>query len=383
VAKRAQIETVADLTWRQALAWRLQRQHLSERLSGDALLQVTSALCGLHAQVMSSAELTVWARTEDFKRDAIKDALWDQRTLVKLWAMRGTLHLIRSDEFALYLGALRTYDHYLKSQWLKYFETSRDELEALLDAVHAALDGRALTREALATTVAKQTGSPSLGELLRASWGSFLKPSSFRGHLCFAPNDGRNVTFIRPDKWIGAFEELDPHESLKKLIRRFIRTYGPVTREDIARWWSGLSAAGVTRLLTELGGEVAAVDVEGRQSWVLSADVAALTAAAPSKIVNLLPAFDQYVVTAPRDAAAVLDPALKARVYRQAGWLSQVLLVDGRIVGVWTHERTGKRLEVAIEPFEKLPRWVKAGAEREAKRLQEFLGGSLSVTWSN
>jgi hypothetical protein len=96
-----------------------------------------------------------------------------------------------------------------------------------------------------------------------------------------------------------------------------------------------------------------------------------------------LPAFDQYVVTAPRDTAAVVDPTLKARVYRKAAWLSQVLLVDGRMVGVWKHVRKGKRLEVTIEPFEKVPVWVRKGAEREAKRLADYLGGDLSIEWAD
>ena len=375
-------EIAAELTWPQALAWRLQRQHLIDRLPGDSLLQVTRDLCGLHAQVMSSAELTVWARTEGFEKDAVQESLWNERSLLKLWAMRGTLHLIPADEVNLYTGALRTYDHYLKPQWIKYFETSFDELEALQNAVYRALNGRLLTREALAVAVEKKTGSAALGEKLRASWGSFLKPSSFRGHLCFAPNDGRNVTFTRPDTWIGPFEELDPHEALKEVITRFIQTYGPVTRDAISRWWSGISAAGVSRMLANLGDAIAAVDVEGAQSWVLAKDVPALTRAQPGKVVNLLPAFDQYVVTAPRNTPQVLDPALKERVYRKAAWLSQVLLADGRMVGVWKHQRRAKRLDVTIEPFEKLPRWVRAGAESEAKRLQEFLGGDLSVAWS-
>lgn len=376
-------DVVAHLTWPQALAWRLQRQHLADPLPGEATLEVARDLCGLHAQVMSSAELTVWARTQAPQRSAVQDALWKDRTLVKFWAMRGTLHLVRSDEFDLFTGALRTYDHYLKPQWLKYFGTTRPELETMLGAIHDALAGQKLTREELALAVEKETSSASLGENLRASWGSFLKPSSFRGHLCFAPNAGRNVRFTRPDTWIGPFDEPEADSALEELLRRFVRTYGPVTREDVARWWSGMSAAAVERRFVEMGDEMALVDVEGAVSWMLAEDVPAALEASPSKVVNLLPAFDQYVVTAPRNTPEVLDPAVKTRVYRKAAWLSQVLLADGRMTGVWKHERKGKRLDIVIEPFERVPAWVKKGAEREAERLQQFLGGDLSVRWAD
>jgi hypothetical protein len=100
-------------------------------------------------------------------------------------------------------------------------------------------------------------------------------------------------------------------------------------------------------------------------------------------VVRLLPAFDHYVVAAPRDREAVLPEALKSRVYRPQGWLSPVLLVDGRMEGVWSHERKGDRLVVEIEPFAEQPKWVRRTTEEEAERLTRFLGGELEFGWTN
>jgi len=88
-------------------------------------------------------------------------------------------------------------------------------------------------------------------------------------------------------------------------------------------------------LVRRFGDEVAAVSVDGQKAWMLAADVAAAPAAEPSGAICLLPAFDQYVVAAAREPSQVLDAGLKERVYRAQGWLSPVLLVDGRIEGVW------------------------------------------------
>jgi hypothetical protein len=88
-----------------------------------------------------------------------------------------------------------------------------------------------------------------------------------------------------------------------------------------------------------------------------------------------------WVIGASRDAAALLDPAEKKRVYRDQGWISPVLLVDGRMDGVWKHERKGKRLDVTIEPFGRVPKWVRAQAEAEAERLAAFVDGELRVSW--
>jgi hypothetical protein len=111
-------------------------------------------------------------------------------------------------------------------------------------------------------------------------------------------------------------------------------------------------------------------------------DPAAAAAAAPTGTVALLPAFDQYVVAAPRETSPVLAGEHKARVYRPQGWLSPVLLVDGRIEGVWRHERRGGRLTVVVEPFGNPGEEVRASAEAEVQRLAAFLGGDLDLSWA-
>lgn len=72
------------------------------------MLGVVSELCGLHAQVMSSTELSLWARVEGLRSGAVKKALWTDRSLVRMWAMRGTLHLLPASEHALWQAALST-----------------------------------------------------------------------------------------------------------------------------------------------------------------------------------------------------------------------------------------------------------------------------------
>jgi hypothetical protein len=68
-------------------------------------------------------------------------------------------------------------------------------------------------------------------------------------------------------------------------------------------------------------------------------------------------------------------------VYRPQGWLSPVLLVNGRMLGVWRHEIKGSRVDVIIEPFVPVPAWVRNAAEQEADRLAAFLGCALQFAW--
>jgi Winged helix DNA-binding domain len=379
----APVRPEARLSWPAVLAWRLARQRLDRRVPRDEALEVVREICGLHAQVMSSAELTLWARVEGLEAGAVQEALWERRSLAKTWAMRGTLHLLPSDELPLWVaaqGALKPRHH--AASWQRHFGLTREEAEAMLAAIAEALDDRTLTREELAREVGRRLGSEELGGKLRDGFGSLLKPSAFRGDLLFAPSGGRNVRFARPDLWLPGWEPAETEESVREVARRYLAAYGPATREEFARWFGAPSPAQAERLIEGLGGEVAPVEVGGTAAWMLAEHVREAEAAVPSGVVRLLPAFDHHVVTAPRDREAVLPGALKGRVYRPQGWLSPVLMVDGRMEGVWRHERRGGRLAVRIEPFGDQPGWVRRAAEGEAERLARFLGGELDLAWS-
>jgi hypothetical protein len=97
------------VSWEQALAWRMQRHRLVKRAASSDLVSVVGEICGLHAQLMSSAELSLWVRIDGLERDVVHEALGTHRALVKLWAMHGTLHLLPSAELGVWLSALGTY----------------------------------------------------------------------------------------------------------------------------------------------------------------------------------------------------------------------------------------------------------------------------------
>jgi hypothetical protein len=134
-------------------------------------------------------------------------------------------------------------------------------------------------------------------------------------------------------------------------------------------------------MLAALSDEAVEVAVEGERAWALEREVGALTRAAAPNTARLLPAFDPWVVGASRTSAAQLEPRHKARVYRAQGWISPVVLVNGRMLGVWRHTLKGRHLLVEIEPFGPLPAWARSQVEAEAERLAAFLGGELALRW--
>jgi hypothetical protein len=288
--------------------------------------------------------------------------------------MRGTLHLLPSDELALWAGALSTRSHLWRSAaWTRYFGVSVEELEALVAAIGSSLDGRGKTREELGGAVGKLAG-PRAQELMASGWGTLLKPVAMEGGLVFGPNRGRNVVFVGPHEWVGPFEPQLSGTAMSEVVRRWLGTYGPGSHGDLALWW-GISQGRARKHLEALGHELVEVDVEGRRAFALAADAGALKTAMTEGPARLLAGFDPYVVAFhPRDG--LVEPEFKARVSRTAGWISPVVLVGGRAVGVWEHKLRRGVMEIRVEPFGRLT----AARHRELAADAERLAGALGAT---
>lgn len=375
------------LTWPQVLAWRLRRQLLEPRGSRDAAA-VARAIGGVQAQVASSAELAVAVRRRAPRPAAVERALWRDRTLIKTWAMRGTLHLLPADEAPAYAAALSTVQPWRAKAWERYFGVTAKEVERITAAIGEALEGRVLSREELGAEVVRRAKAAKHAGRLSSGWAELLKPAAFQGLLCQGPPDGSRVTFTRPDTWVAGWRSLDPVEGGSRVVRTYLSAHGPATIEEFAAWFARLRAPHVRPWFAAIADELVSVSLEGRPSVALAEDVPSLSKQRPTDVVRLLPGFDQYVLAPGRDVEAILPKAVKPKVSRTAGWISPVVTLGGRIVGVWELDRDAGRL--AVEPFEPVPKralateasWVAAAAGSPNAVLEITGHTGLSTNWS-
>ena len=368
------------LTWDQVLAFRSERQFLTGRAPRARLLDVCSALCGVQAQVAASAELALWARVEGLEGGDVKRALEEERTLVKTWTIRDTVHLIPVDDLPLYVAALRPLPaEQIGAGYFNQREITRDQYERIIEAVPRALDGRPRTREWLADRVAELAGQ-DLREPVLTSWGGVLKMSARLGDLCFGPPRGRNVTFVRPDRWLRRkLPALDPDESRRELMRRILGAFGVTSYDDLYRWLESTRIA--KELLQASRDELVEVEVEGRPAWAHELDLEELTMRRRPGGLRLLPGLDAYLL-APRPREPIVPAAHVARVFRPQGRVTPVVLVAGRAAGVWSHELRGGRVQVEVEPFGELRPQDRKALSAEVERLAAFLGGSPELSLS-
>ena len=380
--RRTGPEPPLPATWNQVLARRL-AAHQLDVPGTDGLIPLTRRLSGVHAQLTSSAEAAIWLRTGGAVGPAdVRRALAEERTLVKTWTLRGTLHLVPAEDMPMWAAALGTRSFPRPRSWYEYHGITPADMATLETVVPQVLSGTPMTRDELATAVAERAGRPELAEHLRSGWGAVLKPMAARGQLAFGPPSGRNVTFVAPAAWLGEWTPMKPTEATAVLVRRILDGYGPLSLDELTRW-TALDRAVVRVALTDLGDELIELDTEGHIGWVTTARAAALASAAPSQAVRLLPGFDPYVVGSLRQLDLLLpSPRLKSAISRASGWISPVLMDGGRFVGTWTQEFTGGRLAITITPFGRLRSGVREAAEVEAARWADYAATPLNLAWA-
>jgi hypothetical protein len=369
-----------DIGWDEVRARRLARSSLTSRAPGGELLEVARAMCGIHAQVHTSAELQLAARLEELVQADVRSALWERRELVKAWTVRGTLHLHPSRELPLWFAARRAVLRSAEKGLPDWRDPSgvlhpaigADEAEAVRAAVWEVLDGRCLLREQLAAEVVERLGGAAR-ERLRSGFAFFL------GELCQGPPQGTRITLVRPDRWIDGWPEVtDEDEALREVCRRFLRTYGPARPADFCEWFSSpaFKVADARRLFDGLAAELTEVSVEGRRSYVLAGDE---SFDPPTAAVRLLPEYDAYVMgfrerdrLVPATVRELVARHGRGRYEGPAG--VRFVLVDGIAAGLWERRRRGRRIELRVTVARRLGRAARTELELEADRIGMFLG---------
>jgi alkanesulfonate monooxygenase SsuD/methylene tetrahydromethanopterin reductase-like flavin-dependent oxidoreductase (luciferase family) len=172
------------------------------------------------------------------------------------------------------------------------------------------------------------------------------------GLLCFGPDQGSKVTFVRPDQWLGGWAVVDGAAALREIFRRYLSAYGPATHREFAQWF-GMQPSGALAVTRELADELEEVDVEGHRAWMLANEVAG-SWPLEQGAVCILPHFDCYLLGChPRQRLVPADWSKRVLTRGAIGNLP-LLMLDGVVAGLWQQRRIGHRLEIGVEAFRPL-----------------------------
>jgi len=375
--------TPAALTWSGVTARRMARHALAEPATDRGPADVAGMLCGAHAQVLSAAEFSIGRRIAGATRADVQRALWEERTLVKTFGPRGTIHLLPTADLPMWTGALSALPPSVPAhpEGVRFTPEQADEVTA---AIGGALADAELTVDELTEAIADRAGPWAAEPTMEAfqgmwpRWRQLTSTAAHRGLLCFGPVRGRKVTYTNPHRWLPGFRPAAGDAALRTLVARYLHAYGPARPQHFAKWLS-IPPRFAVELFGKLAGELERVELDGEPCWAVAGDTR--TPARPHRGIRLLPYFDAYVVAGqPRErlypgaaAARALTPAGQAGNY-------PVLLVDGVVGGVWHQRRSGRKLAITVEPLRELTTAQRRHLDDEAGLVGAVMEATATLT---
>jgi uncharacterized protein YcaQ len=335
------------------LASRLTSQLLAGQPARDPV-SVAERLLAIQGQDPRGARLAIRARTSGLSAADVDRALTEERSLLITWLNRGTLHLVRSEDYP-WLHALTTPPLFTSCRrrlsQLGVEAGAADRAVAVIDRSLA--DDGPLTRDQLGERIARagvRTEGQAIVHIL------FLAP--LRGVAVRGPMVGRQHAYALVRDWVGEPPPVERESALAELARRYLAGHGPATDRDLAKW-AGLplrdARAGLAAIAAQLSEEDGLLDLAKRSP------------AAELPPPRLLGAFDPVLLgwTSRDQLVGHHQSAVVA-----GGLFRPFALVGGRAAATWTIRKG----EVVLEPFDRLSREDAAALEADAADVIRFLG---------
>ena len=307
----------------------------------------------MQGQDPRGARLAVRARTTGLSAADVDRALTEDRSLLVTWLNRGTLHLVRSEDYPM-LHALTTPPLLTSARRrLQQEGVEEKEVERALKTIEKTLgDEGPLGGKDLRAGL-EEAGARIAGQ----AFIHLMFLAAVRGILVRGPMIGKEHAYVLIDDWLGKRKPGDREKALAELARRYLAGHGPANDRDLARW-AGLplrdSRAGLTAIASEL---------EEREDGLL--DLAKRPAAAPLPPPRLLGSFEPVLLGWTSRDEVVGPHKLLVTIN---GIFKPFALVGGEAVAIW--RLSGGK--VTIEPLAKVSKKTMKALGAEARDVERF-----------
>ena len=336
---------------------------IAERLTAQLLagpparrpVAVAERLPAVQAQGPRGARLAIRARTAGLSAAAVDRALGEERSLVVTWLNRGTLHLVRSEDYPWLHALTAPTQRTGNARRLAQEGVGPDAVERGVAVIERSLaDEGPLPREELGDRIAAADVNAKGQALVH-----LLMLASLRGLAVRGPMVGKRHAYVLVRDWLGESPPVDREAALAELARRYLRGHGPADERDLAKW-AGLplrdARAGLTAIAPSLDRrEDGLVDLRGRPP------------AGELPPPRLLGSFEP-VLLGWRSRAPFVGSHERSIVGN--GLFRPFALVRGRAAGTW-RLAAGR---VALEPFESLAEEDAAALAEDAEDVVRYLG---------
>ena len=347
---------------------------LSQRITRTSFTtpaEVVAWLGAVQAQDYAGAKWSIGLRLADGTEAMVEDAL-ARRTIIRTWAVRGTLHFVsaRDVRWLLALVSARSIAHSAgRHRQLELDEATFTRSKHLFSK--ALEGGKQLGRSELYAVLAAHGISTAGQRGVHLLWRAAQD-----GLICFGFVRGKEHTFALLEEWAPDAKTMNREESLGEIARRYFTSRGPATVNDFA-WWMGVTLGDARAGLELVKSHLIQETIAGHAYWM--APHRSRPGHAPATVI-LLPGFDEFVLGY-QDRSAVLDPGYASRVCPGGnGVFYPTIVIDGRIAGLWQRSIKKDHVAMAAQPFTALSEAQGKSFTKAAQRYAKYLGMGVKLS---
>lgn len=375
------MRTIGDGERRARLA---QRHHLAPAHRCGDVTRLAGEIAGLHATDPATVMLAARARLRAATPAAIEDALYVERSLVRMLGMRRTMFVVPVELAAVvHAACTRALVPVERARFVSHLEAggvTADGERWLRDAQERTLRALAARGEAKATELSQDV--PELrAKITMAQDKPYAVSQGVSTRVLFLLAAEGRIVRGRPagswtstlyrwaltESWLpGGLPELDTDAAAAELVRRWLRAFGPGTFADL-KWWTGWTARQLRRALAQVAPAEVALD-GGAVGLVLPGDDEPL----PARVepwAALLPALDPAAMGWTERGWFLAEH--RTRLFDRSGNVGPTVWWQGRIVGGWAQRSDG---EIAVAMLEDAGADAAAAIAAEASRLRDWIG---------
>jgi hypothetical protein len=302
--------------------------------------EIARAIAGAQAQDVYAGPLTFRSRSRSLTAADIERARTEERSLLRSWVMRRTVHLIPTDDAGWLLPLFEPeFERWSRRRLAQLGMKAGDEEKALRVIGRALADEGPLTRPEAARRVVE--AGVDLNEQTRLH---VIGLAVVSGIACLGPDRGKTTCLVRREDWLGKLPRFHRDAALAELARRYVRAFGPATDRDFA-YWAGLPLRDVRAGLESISSETEEVTVG--ELTMLVTRAASLRVPREGQ-VRMLGNFDTYLLGWKDRGFSVPEHHAGHVKEGGGGWIRPVIVRDGVVLGGWRSMRKAGRIEVTL-----------------------------------
>lgn len=347
----------------------LSKHHLTKDSKVDDIIQISKDLCGLHATGTIEPYLSLFARTNNFKREDLDNELYINKTMARIRGMRKTLFIEPREMIPIVHNAIRYTTIQRDVKYLEYRGISNVEYEKLSNQIL-----KLLYKNELATSEIKKVLN-SQKDIIAVISIMCDEMLLIRGKPLKSWKD-RRIYYAPFKKYFPNInlDEINETEAIEILVGKYIKNYGPVTVEDIV-WWLGITKGKVNSALINLNDHIKKIKIKNLQyDYIINKsdlDTLSKIKEDPFQIVNILPGLDPYMMGY-KNRERYVDYKYYEYIYDRSGNATTSIILNGYIIGIWDIvEKPASQIKIFL--FDEFNDDIKHQIELECKNIGRFI----------